>query len=60
VCGDCCELSEGGLKTFAVCTTCVAAGGRSLGPAWRGLVGWLLLIFVGFALIAIVLMVLNR
>jgi len=46
VCGDCCELTEGGATTFAICLTCVKRGGRSLMPAWLGLLGWLAVIVV--------------
>ena len=60
VCGDCCDLTEGGATTFAVCTTCVRAGGRSLAPAWRGLVGWLALIVLALAAIAAVLIAMRR
>jgi hypothetical protein len=41
VCGDCCELTDGGATTFAVCLSCVRRGGRSLAPAWLGLLAWL-------------------
>jgi hypothetical protein len=60
VCGDCCELTDGGATTFAVCHTCVRAGGASLAPAWRGLLGWLALIVVGLAAIAAALIALRR
>jgi hypothetical protein len=59
VCGDCCELTEGGATTFAICTACVDRGGRSLAPAWRGLVGWLALIVLGLAAVAAVLVAIN-
>jgi hypothetical protein len=49
VCGDCCELTEGGATTFAICIRCVKRGGSSLSPAWRGLLGWLALIVLGLA-----------
>jgi hypothetical protein len=58
VCGDCCELTEGGATTFAVCSACVPRGGASLAPAWFGLLGWLGLIMVGLAAIAITILVL--
>lgn len=60
VCGDCCELTDGGATTFAVCLTCVKRGGRSLAPAWLGLLGWLGLIVVGLAGIGLLLMFLRR
>jgi hypothetical protein len=52
VCGDCCELTEGGATTFAVCLTCVKHGGKSLTGGWLGLIGWLGAIILGLAAIA--------
>jgi len=49
VCGDCCTLTEGGLRVFAICLECDRKGGRSLTPAWRSLLLWLLLILGGLA-----------
>jgi hypothetical protein len=59
VCGDCCELTEGGATTFAVCTRCVRRGGATLAPGWRGLLGWLALIVVGLAAVAAALALLR-
>ena len=52
VCGDCCELTEGGATTFAVCLTCVKHGGKSLTGGWMGLIGWLAVIVLGLAAVA--------
>ena len=41
VCGDCCTLTEGGAKVWAICLDCDRRGGRSLAGAWRGLLVWL-------------------
>jgi hypothetical protein len=60
VCGDCCALTEGGATTFAVCHRCVRAGGASLAPGWLGLLGWLGLIVLALAGVAIVLVLLRR
>jgi hypothetical protein len=60
VCGDCCELTQGGATTFALCLTCVRRGGASLAPAWRGLVGWLALIVLGLVALAAALLALRR
>jgi hypothetical protein len=60
VCGDCCELTEGGATTFALCLACVRRGGASLAPAWRGLVGWLALVVLGLAALAVALLALRR
>jgi len=58
VCADCCELTEGGATTFAVCTRCVRAGGRSFAPAWLGLLGWLGLVTLGLVAIWALVMLL--
>lgn len=60
VCGDCCELTEGGATTFAVCLTCARRGGTSLAPAWLGLLGWLALIVLGLAGVALAVALLRR
>ena len=59
VCGDCCELTEGGATTFAVCLSCAKRGGTTLAPAWRGLLGWLALIMLGLVGIGVVLTLLR-
>ncbi len=43
VCGNCCTLTESSAKVWAICLECDRKKGRSLGPAWRGLILWLLL-----------------
>lgn len=60
VCGDCCELTEGGVTTFAVCLTCVRRGGTSLAGAWASTLLWLGLIIVGLAAIGALLVLLRR
>lgn len=42
VCGDCCELTTGGVNTYAVCLRCARKGG-SLLRGWMTLLGWVLL-----------------
>ena len=42
VCGDCCVLSEGGVRTWALCLGCERRGGRSLAGPWVRVVGWVL------------------
>jgi hypothetical protein len=42
VCGDCCVLTEGGAKTYAICTTCDRRGGKSLTGAWLRVAAWVL------------------
>ncbi|MDQ3365287.1 MAG: hypothetical protein M3680_07660 [Myxococcota bacterium] len=60
VCGDCCELTDGGATTFAVCHPCVRAGGATLAPGWLGLLGWLALIVLGVASVGVVLWLIRR
>ena len=60
VCADCCELTEGGAGTFALCLTCVKRGGKSFGAGWLGLVAWLGPIVLGILAIAVALAWLRR
>jgi len=60
VCGDCCELTDGGATTFAICLSCVKRGGSTLTPAWLGLLGWLALILLPLAAVAVGLRLLLR
>ena len=59
VCGDCCELTEGGATTFAICLTCVKQrGGKSLTGGWLGLLVWLggiVLVLAGIAALLVLL-----
>jgi hypothetical protein len=59
-CGDCCELTEGGATTFAVCLACVKHGGKSLAGAYRDLLLWLGTGILGLAAIAALLAWLRR
>jgi hypothetical protein len=59
-CSDCCELTEGGATTFAVCLACVKRGGNSLAGAYRDLLLWLAAGIVGLAAIAAILAMLRR
>ncbi|MBX3228588.1 MAG: hypothetical protein KIT84_08040 [Labilithrix sp.] len=55
VCGDCCTLTEGGAKTWAICLECDRKKGRSLRGAWSGLGVWLLGLLVALATIVALL-----
>ena len=44
VCGDCCTLTEGGVRTWAICLECDRKKGRSLGGAWGSLLTFVLTI----------------
>jgi hypothetical protein len=59
VCGDCCELTDGGATTFALCLTCVKRGGSSLAPAWASTLLWLGGIIVALAAIGALLFALR-
>jgi hypothetical protein len=53
VCGDCCVLTEGGARVWAICFACEGRGGRSLRGPWVRVVWW----FVGPILILFALTV---
>jgi hypothetical protein len=40
VCGECCVLTEGGARTYAICIGCEKGGGRSLRRGWLTVAGW--------------------
>jgi hypothetical protein len=56
VCGDCCTLTEGGVRTWAICLECDRKKGRSLSGAWGSfglfLVGILVVLAAAVALMA--------
>ncbi len=58
VCGDCCVLTEGGTKPYAICLRCERAGGRELSHAWLGVIGWIALPIVGLVVLLVLLAVL--
>jgi len=61
VCGDCCVLTEGGSKTFAICFACEDGGGRSLTRGWWTVLLWIALpILVLAALVALLAMAQSR
>jgi hypothetical protein len=49
VCGDCCTLTEGGVKTWAICLECDRKKGNSLTSAWRSFGLFLVAILVVMA-----------
>ena len=55
VCGDCCTLTEGGTRVWAVCLDCDRKKGRSLSGVWRGFGLWLLRLLFGMALVVYLL-----
>ena len=60
VCGDCCVLTEGGTRTFAVCLGCERRAGRSLTSGWLGVIGFVLVPIVGLAVALVLLALLAR
>jgi len=60
VCGNCCELTEGGAKTWALCFDCVAAGGRSLRSGWWQVGLWIAGPIVVLAALVLLLELLAR
>ena len=55
VCGDCCVLTEGGAKVWAICLSCEDRGGRSLTRGWIVVIGWIVGPIVGLALLLVAL-----
>jgi hypothetical protein len=51
VCGDCCVLTEGGARTWAICLRCERRGGRSLRGGWTLVAAWLVVPLVVLAAI---------
>ncbi|MBL8744062.1 MAG: hypothetical protein JNK04_23305 [Myxococcales bacterium] len=49
-CGDCCVLTEGSAKVWAICLRCEKRGGRNLLPGWALVLAWVALPIVGLAL----------
>jgi fatty acid desaturase len=55
VCGDCCVLTEGGARVWAICLGCEARRGRSLRRAWLRFLLWLALPLAALAFIVALL-----
>ncbi|MBL9026608.1 MAG: hypothetical protein JNL21_30700 [Myxococcales bacterium] len=55
VCGDCCVLTEGGAKVWAICLRCEKRGGRSLSGGWSLVLFWIALPLVGLAVLTVLL-----
>jgi hypothetical protein len=60
VCGDCCVLTEGGTRTFAVCLGCERRAGRSLTRGWLGVVGFVLVPIFGLVVALVLLSLFAR
>ena len=57
VCGDCCVLTEGGARVWAICLACEDRGGRSLRRGWGAVIGW---IAVPILVLAILVAILSQ
>lgn len=55
LCGDCCVITDGGTKPYAICRGCAGSVGTELRSAWLGVVGWFVLPIVGLAALIVVL-----
>jgi hypothetical protein len=55
VCGECCTLTEGGTRLWAVCLDCDRKKGRSLTGVWRGFGVWLVGLLLVMALVIAIL-----
>lgn len=51
VCGECCTLTEGGARVWAVCLDCDRKKGRNLSGLWRGFGIWLFGLLVAMAIV---------
>jgi hypothetical protein len=60
VCGDCCVLTEGGTRVWAICFACEDRAGRSLRRAWLRVVAWIALPIVGLAVVLALLEWITR
>lgn len=49
MCGNCCTLTEGGVKTWAICLECDRMKGSSLTGAWGSFGAFLIAILVVLA-----------
>lgn len=55
MCGECCTLTEGGVKVWAICLECDRKKGRSLLGAWGGLLGFIGAILAALAAVVLLL-----
>jgi hypothetical protein len=60
VCGDCCVLTEGGAKVWAICLRCERRGGKSLMGRWWTVIGWIALPIVALAIVVALLEAWSR
>jgi hypothetical protein len=56
VCGDCCVITEHGVKPYAICLRCDRKGGRSLRSGWLAVLG----LFIGPIVLVFLLLLLLQ
>jgi len=60
VCGDCCVLTEGGVKVWAICLSCRDRSGSSLRQGWWMVIKWVAAPIVLLVLVLAILEVWMR
>jgi hypothetical protein len=60
VCGDCCVLTAGGAKTYAICLGCERRAGSSLRRSWLIVISWFVVPILGLALLLFLLGLIAR
>jgi hypothetical protein len=60
VCGDCCVLTEGGVKVWAICLSCQDRSGKSLRRGWWMVIGWIVAPIVVLAVLITLLEIVFR
>jgi hypothetical protein len=60
ICPDCCELTEGSIKMFAVCKSCARTGATTFTSGWRDLVFWVVLVGLGAGLLGVLFFLMRR
>ena len=60
LCGDCCVITAGGAKKWAICPQCAEGDGRSLGKGWSQVLLWICGPIVALALLVWLLEALAR
>jgi len=60
LCADCCVITTGGVKSWAICPQCARRTGSSLSRAWWSLTAWILGLLAALAAIVALLELLAR
>jgi hypothetical protein len=59
VCGDCCVLTDGGARVWAICLACEDRGWRSLRRGWITVILWVAAPILGLAVLVALLSLLT-